>query len=89
MNAKEYMAKMHELPCLVCELMGQPSLPVEAHHVGLGDDRSDWLVVPLCTEHHRGATGVHGLSRRGFVIRYQLTDLIMVGLTVAKVLRRI
>ncbi len=27
---------------------------------------SDWNVIPLCVEHHRGRTGVHGLGTKGF-----------------------
>ena len=87
MNAATYMEMVHRLPCLVCELTGEPSPQVEAHHVGTGDERTDWLVVPLCVEHHRGATGVHGLSRRGFERRYKLTDLMMVGMTLNKICR--
>jgi hypothetical protein len=27
-------------------------------------------VIPLCPEHHRGATGVHGLGTKGFPKHY-------------------
>lgn len=27
---------------------------------------SDWDVIPLCPEHHRGRTGVHGLGTKAF-----------------------
>lgn len=29
--------------------------------------RSDFGVAPLCYEHHRGATGIHGMGTRAFV----------------------
>ncbi len=32
----------------------------------MGLRSSDWDVIPLCPEHHRGKTGVHGLGTRGF-----------------------
>jgi len=35
-------------------------------------------VIPLCPEHHRGATGVHGLGTKGFPKHYgyEETDLL-------------
>jgi hypothetical protein len=42
--------------------------PVELHHLreggwGKGDYRT---LIPLCVEHHRGGTGVHGLGTKAF-----------------------
>lgn len=31
---------------------------------------SDWDVIPLCPEHHRGRTGIHGLGTKGFPRHY-------------------
>jgi hypothetical protein len=31
-------------------------------------------VIPLCPEHHRGKTGVHGLGTKGFVTHYGFTE---------------
>ena len=36
--------------------------------------RSSAPVIPLCYEHHQGASGVHGLGRRAFVNKYGLTE---------------
>lgn len=37
--------------------------------------RAPWReTIPLCYEHHRGATGVHGMGTRGFARRYGLTE---------------
>jgi hypothetical protein len=30
------------------------------------EKRSEAPILPLCPEHHRGATGVHGLGAKGF-----------------------
>jgi hypothetical protein len=50
--------------------------PTEAHHVeSVRDSLSDYATTALCKEHHQGATGVHGLSRRGFEAMYKLTDI--------------
>ena len=47
--------------CYVCGRYGY----VERHHILGGRnrkkcDRYPLLIVPLCTEHHRGTNGVHG-----------------------------
>jgi hypothetical protein len=31
-------------------------------------------VIPLCPEHHRGKTGLHGLGTKGFVKHYGYTE---------------
>jgi hypothetical protein len=36
--------------------------------------RENAEVIPLCPEHHRGNTGVHGLGAKGFERRYNLTQ---------------
>jgi hypothetical protein len=36
--------------------------------------RSTAPVIPLCPEHHRGNTGIHGLGRKGFERRYDVTE---------------
>lgn len=45
--------------CIVCGCTN-----VEWHHVFYGQHRKNsgkyGLIVPLCVEHHRGNTGVHG-----------------------------
>lgn len=63
-------------------------LRVEAHHLeAVRDSDSDYAAVPLCEMHHRGANGVHGLSRRGFEARYKLSELALLKLTI-KVLEK-
>ena len=62
-----YLAWLHTQPCLCCGASG-----VEVHHertLGKGDAYG----VPLCTFHHRGHSGRHGLrSRMLFEERYKL-----------------
>lgn len=71
MNVKRYMREVAEMGCIVCKRMGYPETPAELHHpragTGAGRRASDWDVIPLCPEHHRGKTGVHGLGTKGFV----------------------
>ena len=75
MQAEEqYLARVGELGCAVCRRMGYPGTPVEIHIradcVGMGMRSSHFHllgdVLGLCPEHHRGATGLHGLGKRGF-----------------------
>ncbi len=57
MNTSEWKNRVAELGCLICRM------PAELHHTrfsaGLGQRASDYLVIPLCPEHHRtGGAGV-------------------------------
>lgn len=62
------------LGCMACRRLfpGIEPGPVELHHLrsggwGKGDFRT---LMPLCVEHHRGNTGVHGLGTKGFMKHY-------------------
>lgn len=52
-HAKKHMARVAELPCVVCGVTG-----VQVHHIrsadfcGLGLRASDWFTFPLCHIHH-------------------------------------
>lgn len=59
-SIKAHMNRAAELPCGICGAM-----PVELHHVlegrTPGRRSPDMLVIPLCTDCHRGdANGIHG-----------------------------
>jgi hypothetical protein len=61
---KKYMSRVAELGCSLCQVIGYGPTPAEVHHlregVGMAQRNSDFLTIPLCPEHHRGAGGVHG-----------------------------
>lgn len=62
------------LGCAVCWRLYGPHdpVPVELHHLradGWGKGGYKTL-IPLCYEHHRGNTGVHGLGTKGFAKHY-------------------
>jgi hypothetical protein len=71
---KKHMSAVADLGCIVCKRMGYHNTPAEIHHkrAGTGGGRraSNMDVIPLCPEHHRGNTGIHGLGTKGFVKRY-------------------
>lgn len=81
MNLSEYTELIHTLPCVLCwKKLGVKTYAVEAHHPTV--PRNDWLMVPLCYEHHRGSTGVHGDGhRRGFERRWKVTQDHLLGWT--------
>lgn len=84
MSAVSYLERVRGLPCVVCRIMGTPQEgPTFAHHVeSVRDGLSDYATVALCHWHHQGAGGVHTLSRRVFQMRYGLSDVDLIALTV-------
>jgi hypothetical protein len=70
LKEKKHMNAVAELGCAVCRRMGYEGTPAELHHkrsgTGAGRRSSHMDVIPLCPEHHRGKTGLHGLGTKGF-----------------------
>ena len=61
-----------QLDCVVCKRTDGLLSPPELHHVAEGSGaRSDFAVVPLCMEHHRGDTGLHGMGVKRFCVMYR------------------
>lgn len=64
MNLKSWMNQVADLGCAMCRRMGYPETPSQLHHpregVGMAQRQSDWLVIPLCEQHHTGSKGWHG-----------------------------
>ena len=73
-SERQHKAKLVLMGCMVCRrLFGQHDPgPVELHHLrGGGWGKGDWMtLIPLCPEHHRGQSGVHGLGTKGFHKHY-------------------
>jgi len=86
MNAEEWKELIHGLPCVVCFLQtGERRHGVHGHHLeSVRDELSDWLMVPLCDDHHNPMkpNSIHALSRRGFYTRYNLDDLSLIACTI-------
>ena len=86
---KLHMERVAGLSCAVCEHMGMaPTFGVEVHHIregqGAAQRADDTLTLPLCVEHHRGATGIHGLGRKGFYARYKIDELGLLARTLER-----
>lgn len=75
---KEHLSKVAALGCMVCKRMGYEGTPAEIHHprrgTGLGQRASHYDAIPLCPEHHRGNTGIHGLGTKGFPKKWGFTE---------------
>jgi len=75
-----HMNRVAELGCAVCFRLHGPHEPgpVELHHIrrgtGMGQRSSYMDVIPLCVEHHRGNTGIHGLGTKGFARHYGFAE---------------
>lgn len=65
--------------CILCRLLGYGPSPAEIHHVrtgtGAGRRASHFDTLPLCPEHHRGNTGLHGMGRKAFERHYGVTEI--------------
>jgi len=76
------MGLVASLGCVICRrFLDLGYSPAEVHHISDTSDRSDWLTIPLCPEHHRGATGFHGLGERSFNSRYKTNETKLLGMT--------
>ena len=75
---RKHMNAVAELGCMVCRRMGYQGTPAELHHkragTGAGLRSSNFDVIPLCPEHHRGKTGIHGLGTKGFPKHWGFTE---------------
>lgn len=65
------------LPCIVCRRLGYAlDRHVDLHHIAKGSSRqNNWLVSPLCEEHHdpyRTGTGLHGMGERAFCLLFKV-----------------
>lgn len=88
-DERKHMARIGSMPCCICGAQ-----PVEVHHlrsqVGMGRKASHFQTLPLCTEHHRGQTGFHGLGSKAFERKYgsehDLLEKVRIALSAGAVL---
>jgi len=76
----QYLSKIADIGCIICYRLGYIGTPAEIHHIrgiglGMGVRNSNYATIPLCPEHHRGNTGYHGMGRKAFERRYEITEL--------------
>jgi hypothetical protein len=78
-DEKRYLSKVADIGCIICFNNGYPKTPAEIHHVrgiglGLGVRNSHYNTVGLCPSHHRGNEGYHGMGRKAFERKYEVTE---------------
>jgi hypothetical protein len=78
---KLHYAKVANLGCSLCRYLGYGESPPELHHIRRAGKRSNAPVIPLCPEHHRGNTGIHGMGRKAFEKEYKVTEEQLLKLT--------
>lgn len=72
--AKRHKALVAAAGCVIGNRgLSQCQGRVEVHHVAEGSSkRSDFATVGLCTEHHTGGSGFHGLRAERFCKLYRV-----------------
>lgn len=87
MNSKSYKSAVASLGCMACRLLGHGETPAMLHHVregqGMSQRASDFLIIPLCHEHHQGKHGIHG---HGFESITKMTEMDLLAATIEAVI---
>lgn len=87
-RVQRHMFRVADLGCILCHHLNLGSSPAQVHHLFRPEDRSDWLVAPLCQSHHQGPNGFHGLGGEpGFSRRYNLTEAALLAMTLEAMAR--
>jgi Recombination enhancement, RecA-dependent nuclease len=75
-DEKKHFDKIAQLGCILCRTaFGIKDSPAELHHIRrFGGKRATSPIIPLCPEHHRGNSGVHGLGAKGFENEWGITQ---------------
>lgn len=72
---KTHMQIVAESGCVICREYLDCETPAEVHHIAEGSGRrSDYMTAGLCTEHHRGGSGLHGMGIKAFCSLYGLAN---------------
>lgn len=83
--SRRHLDRVASVGCILCIELGREPSPAEIHHVFDSSARSDFLVIPLCANCHRGGTGFHGLGEREFNRRYKTTEANLLAKTLERI----
>ena len=85
MNITAWKKLIAEQGCVVCSHFDLGVTPANLHHIregqGMSQRSSDWLVVPLCKEHHQGQAGIHSGQ---FYQRFKLDEMDLLAMTISR-----
>jgi hypothetical protein len=81
LTGPEYLALLHQLPCVVClNCYGRRVRADEAHHLEfVRGGHSDFASIPLCKACHNG---LHRDRRRAFYLAHKLSDVKLLAWTI-------
>lgn len=76
-----HMGRVAELRCIVCKLLGrEQETRTEVHHIregqGMSQRASAFLTLPVCSDDHRGPSGIHGDRSMLRVLKMTELDLL-------------
>ncbi|WP_316150077.1 Ref family recombination enhancement nuclease [Cupriavidus sp. BIC8F] len=84
---RTYLDHVAALGCACCRRLGLGATPAEIHHprkgTGMGQRAAHRDAIPLCPEHHRGNTGIHGMGVKAFAAAYGFDEADLVAETQA------
>lgn len=76
-TAPSTLSKIAELGCCVFRKIGYPGTLAEFHIFSIKQSKNSTkrveAVLPICCDHHRGETGIHGLGKTKFEKFYGFT----------------
>ena len=83
---QQHKARLVLMGCMACLRIHGPHEPgpVELHplRAGQGWGKGGYqTLIPLCPEHHRGKTGVHGLGSKAFPKHHGFTEADLLAMT--------
>ena len=85
---RRHMATVVAMGCVVCShCLGINDTPAVVHHVRVdhGWGRSSHTeTIPLCPEHHVGATGVHSMGRAEFTAMWGYSEIDLLEMTLSR-----
>ena len=73
-SKKQHYDKIARIGCILCNYLGYGESPPELHHIRRAGKRDNAPVIPLCPTHHRGDVGIHGMGRKAFEKKYEITE---------------
>jgi hypothetical protein len=83
-KASNHMERVASVGCILCRQLGYDYVPAQVHHIFSTAERSPFLTIPLCPEHHKGGTGFHGLGEREFNRRYKTSEAHLLAQTLER-----
>ncbi len=69
---RAYMGRVAELGCLICG--GIPEIHHNTKNRGYGAKSSNYDIIPLCPDHHRGEEGIHHIGVKTWEDKYSDQD---------------